>query len=159
MKLLNVKIETWYKAIHILATCAWFGAVLAVVLIFIISSGSEASGLLIQNSKLISQIDIWVIIPSSVASYFFGLLLSWKTKWSFFKYKWIVFKLITGSLLILFGVVFLGPWIWASEIAITEDLDLFFALQDKLGVSMIAQSVVIAVTILISSIKPWGKFK
>lgn len=159
MKLLNVKIETWYKAVHILATCAWFGAVLAVILIYLVSINSSSNELLIVNSSLISQVDEWVIIPASVLSYLFGILLSWKTKWGFFKYKWIVFKLVTGSLLILFGVIFLGPWIWVSEVAVTEDLNEFVELQNKLGVSMIVQSVVIALTIVISSIKPWGKLK
>lgn len=159
MKIFNVKIETWYKALHVLATCAWFGAVLAVILIYIVSSDDSSNELLIQNSGLISDIDQWVIIPASVSSYIFGILLSWKTKWGFFKYKWIVFKLIIGSLLILFGVLFLGPWIWASEIALQNNRLEFVELQDKLGVSMIVQALVIAVTILISAIKPWGKIK
>ena len=146
-----------YKPLHVVSACSWFGSVLAVVLIFLFTKNELDHSIMISNNKLIERIDHWIIIPSSVLCYFTGIILSWKTNWGFLKYKWIVTKLIIGSLLMLFGIFFLGPWILKfPTISITE-FSKYNNLQLKLGVSMITQSVFILIIIIISTTKPWGK--
>lgn len=157
MKLLNVNIATWYKAIHVFFASTWFGGVLAVILIYLFTDLSGSVDLVKNNARLIEVIDQYLIIPSSVICYGFGIILSWKTSWGFLKYKWIVVKLVLGSSLMLFGIVFLGPWILESSS--TDSMTDFIQIQEKLGVSMIVQAFVIAITILISTIKPWGKIQ
>ena len=100
------------------------------------------------------QIDKFIIIPSSLLCYVFGLIISWKTNWGFFKYKWVFVKLIIGTGLILFGIFFLGPWI--MEASTTSEVIEFKSLQNKLGIAMIVQAIIIGITILISTMKPWG---
>ncbi|MCP4439861.1 MAG: hypothetical protein GY810_13030 [Aureispira sp.] len=157
MKVLGIKTSIWYKSIHVFFACAWFGSVLSVILIYLLSNQTTSIETLRNNSDLMENIDKFIIIPSSLACYLFGLLISWRTNWGFFKYKWVAVKLILGTGLILFGIIFLGPWIMESS-SISE-LGKLHDLQNKLGVSMIGQAIVIGVTILISTIKPWGKIK
>lgn len=115
MKLLGIKKSIWYKTIHVFFACSWFGSVLAVVLIYLLSNQTNSYEILSHNSSLMGQIDKFIIIPSSLACYLFGLLISWKTNWGFVKYKWVFIKLILGTGLILFGIFFLGPWIMESS--------------------------------------------
>jgi hypothetical protein len=86
------------------------------------------------------------------------MLLSWKSNWGFFKFKWLVFKLIVGTSLILFGVLFLGPWVMASDALLEQgDWTTYQAIQAKLGVSMTIQLGIILIVIIVSTTKPWGK--
>lgn len=156
MKILGINSSLWYKSAHVFFACAWFGSVLAVIIIYLFSSDQEPV-LFRHNSQLMERIDKFIIIPSSLLCYATGILISWKTNWGFFKYKWVVVKLIIGTSLILFGIFFLGPWIMAANTA--RDNEMFIAIQNKLGASMIGQAIVIATTIVISTIKPWGKLK
>lgn len=156
-KLLGIKVPLWLKAIHIFMSCAWFGSVLAVVLIFLFSDDSQPEEIVRYNSQVMEAIDLYIIVPSSVLCYLFGVLISWKTKWDFFKYKWIVFKLVIGTALILFGIFFLGPWI--LDLNKASGMSEFQLIQMKLGYSMMVQAFIIGVVILISALKPWGRLK
>ena len=155
MKILGIKPAIWHKSIHVFFACAWFGSVLAVILIYLLTEETASLKVLRHNSDLMEQIDKFIIIPSSLLCYVFGLIISWKTNWGFFKYKWVFVKLIIGTGLILFGIFFLGPWI--MEASTTSEVIEFKSLQNKLGLAMIVQAIIIGITILISTMKPWGK--
>lgn len=154
---LNSNIRDWYKYIHILTASIWLGSVLCVILIYFNTNHVNDIFIIRNNNVMMEKIDYWLIIPSSVLCYFSGLVISWKTNWGFFKYKWIVVKLIIGSLLMLFGIFFLNIWIVESSEAITNNIADYKKTQLKLGISMIVQSFFIICLIGISSIKPWGK--
>ncbi len=157
MDFLNIHIRNWYKAFHVLFTCIWFGSVLSVILVYLFSYRTTEPSLLMNNNLIMEKIDYWLIIPASICAYFSGLLMSWKTNWGFFKYKWIIVKLIFGTILILFGMFFLNTWIVHSSETVTADIIEYQLTQKKLGISMIIQAAVIAFLIIISNLKPWGK--
>lgn len=146
------------KTFHVLFACLWTGAVAAVVLIFWFTDTNASREIILHSSWLIDQIDRFIIIPSSILCYGFGLLLSWQSHWGFFKFKWIAVKLILGTLLILFGIIFLGPWVMASDVLLAQgNFTDYQQIQAKLGVSMTVQLFVILVVIIISTTKPWGR--
>lgn len=153
----GIRKEIWYKAFHVLFACAWFGAVLAVVLLYLLSKLQGEDYPLATNAALIEKIDHFIIIPSSLACFLTGLLISWKSNWGFVKYQWVLSKLVMGTALILFGIFFLGPWILQAPVVLERDYLSYMQLQDKLGISMIVQAFFILVVILISTLKPWGK--
>jgi uncharacterized membrane protein len=157
MDILNIHVRNWYKAFHVLSTCIWFGSVLSVILVYLFSYQATQPELLLNNNSIMEKIDYWLIVPSSICCYFSGLLMSWKTNWGFIKYKWIVVKLVLGTLLILFGIFFLNTWIVRSAETVTENIVTYQLTQRKLGISMMAQALVIAFLIVISNLKPWGK--
>jgi len=157
MDILNIHVRNWYKAFHVLCACIWLGSVLSVILVYLFSHHTTQPELLMNNNSIMEKIDYWLIIPSSIACYFSGLLISWKTNWGFIKYKWIIVKLVFGTLLILFGIFFLNTWIVRSSETVTQNITEYQSIQKKLGVSMIVQALVIAFLIVISNLKPWGK--
>jgi len=157
-KIFNILLQDWYKTFHVLFACLWTGAVAAVVLIFWMTDGNDSQAIILHSSLLIDRIDKFIIIPSSVLCYVFGLILSWKSNWGFFKFKWLVFKLIVGTSLLLFGVFFLGPWVMASDAILEQgDWNTYQIVQAKLGVSMTIQLVIILLVIIVSTTKPWGR--
>lgn len=145
------------KFLHVTFACAWFGSVLAVVLIYLFTRDETSFEVVISNNFLIEKIDHFIIIPTSLACYFSGLFMSWKTHWGFFKFKWIIAKLLIGTLIILFGIFFLGPWILDSAESLKTNIPEYRSIQNKLGISMIIQSLVILFVIFISTTKPWGR--
>lgn len=159
-KVFNILVQHWYKSFHVLFACLWTGAVAAVVLIFWMIDPAASQEIMLHSSLLMDKIDKFIIIPSSLLCYVFGLILSWKTNWGFLKFKWIVVKLVTGTALILFGIFFLGPWVMASDTLLEQgDFLSYQHIQRKLGVAMSAQLLVILIVILISTTKPWGKIQ
>ena len=159
-KLFGILLQNWYKSLHVLFACLWSGAVAAVVLIFWLTDSNASQEIILHSSLLIDYIDKCIIIPSSLLCYAFGLLLSWKSNWGFFKFKWIVVKLVLGTLLILFGIFFLGPWVMASDALLEQgDYASYQQIQAKLGISMTVQLFFILIVIIISTTKPWGRLK
>jgi len=157
MDILNIHVRNWYKAFHVLSAAIWFGSVLSVILLYLFSYQALQPALLKNNNSMMERIDYWLIIPSSICCYFSGLLISWQTNWGFFKYKWIVVKLVLGTLLILFGIFFLNNWIVRSSEVVAVNVAEYQNIQQKLGISMMTQAAVIAFLIVISNLKPWGK--
>ena len=157
-KLFNILLQHWYKTFHVLFACLWTGAVAAVVLIFWMTDANDSQAIVLYSSLLIDRIDKFIIIPSSILCYVFGLILSWKSNWGFLKFKWLVFKLIVGASLIMFGILFLGPWVMVSDVLLEqENWSTYQAVQAKLGISMTIQLVIILIVIIVSTTKPWGK--
>ena len=54
----------------------------------------------------IKLLDDFIIIPAAMGSLITGILLCWLTNWGFFKFNWIIFKLISTIAQILFGTFF-----------------------------------------------------
>lgn len=157
-KIFNILVQHWYKSFHVLFACLWTGAVAAVVLIFWMTDPLANKEIILHASLLMDRIDKFIIIPSSVLCYIFGLILSWQTNWGFIKFKWIIVKLVLGTGLILFGILFLGPWVMASDALLEQgDFITYQGIQQKLGIAMSIQLLVILSVVLISTTKPWGK--
>jgi len=157
MEILNIHVRNWYKAFHVLSTCIWFGSVLSVILVHLLSIGVTQEKALPFYNGIMEKIDYWLIIPSSICSYLSGLLMSWQTNWGFFRYKWIIVKLVLGTSLILFGIFFLNTWIVRASETVFDNIPEYNVTRMKLGISMVVQALVIAFLIVISNLKPWGK--
>lgn len=103
-----------------------------------------------------------VIGWGGIGTFVTGLLNAWLSKWGFFKYKWVTFKLIIIIPLILFGMFFM-------EASILENINLLeqngtFALQNQQFIENIEQvtlgayfelSIFLFISI-ISSVKPFS---
>ena len=52
-------------------------------------------------------------------------MLSWRTKWGFFVWYWVGFKLVATILMVVFGATCLGPWIdrTAADVAKVAEMD------------------------------------
>jgi hypothetical protein len=110
----------------------------------------------------LKMIDDWVIIPAAGGSLVTGMLLSWLTPWGFFKWRWVTVKWAITSVMTLFGIIYLSPWLHEmAEITVSNpggalQNETFIANQRMLSLSGGPMFVAMFFLIFISVIKPWS---
>ncbi len=154
----------WTLSIHLIFVGLWFGAAIAMVLLIALRPPSfESAESLVVHCNCVKIIDDYMIIASAGGSLVTGLFLSWKTKWGFFQWYWIVFKIAATVGLVCFGALFLGPWInKTAEVAAKLGLQAFDSpayqsANSKALIFGVLQIGLLATVIVISVFKPWGR--
>ena len=156
----------WALTFHLLSIGIWMGAAIAMMTIALLRPSRPASDAgLLAYCLAIKLIDDWVIIASAGASLISGLLLSWKTKWGFFTWYWVAFKLVSTVIMVTFGATCLGPWINATaSLAETQGLAAmdnpeFTSDIDSVRIWGTLQILLLVILIVVSVFKPWGKLR
>jgi hypothetical protein len=124
---------------------------------------TDNGDILYAINSILKTLDDFVIIPTAIASLLTGALLSWLTIWGFFKHYWVIAKWFATVTLITVGTIWLGPWVNAitsiSEVeriqALANPLYVFDAQAALIGGAI--QTLSVAIIIVISILKPWGK--
>ena len=154
----------WALYCHVFSISLWLGAAVAMLTIALLRPARpQTAAALAAYCLSVKLIDDHVIIASSGASLLSGLLLSWKTKWGFFVWYWVAFKLVATVLMVAFGATCLGPWInETARIAETRGLDALSApeFHRPAGLSLFWGSLQVLLLIGIVGIsvfKPWGR--
>lgn len=71
--------------------------------------------------NVLNIIDYALIIPGVMGNIFTGLYFGLKTKWGFFKHKWLSIKWILNVGQIIFGTFFLGRWLYFNTLLINQN--------------------------------------
>lgn len=160
---LTGKAKTWLISAHAISGAIWLGTVLSMMVMIIhnlkTTNGDELYGI----NSVVKLLDDWVVIPAANMTLLSGLLLSWLTIWGFFKYYWVITKLVLTVSLITFGTFWLGPW--TNAMTAISDTERAKALSDPLFMfdtqALIIGSVIQILSLLfifiISFLKPWGR--
>jgi hypothetical protein len=166
MKELGPTGRKWAVSFHVFFASLWFGSAFAMVIVMALKPAiPESPAALLAWCLAIKLIDDVVIIGSAGGALLTGLLLSWKTKWGFFTWFWVSFKLIATVVMVVFGATCLGPWIdEAAAIAGSEGLQALdnaaYWLNSNLALICGSMQVALLAFILFISIfKPWGKIR
>jgi uncharacterized membrane protein len=165
MKKIGKTGRDWLRGFHLFFTAAWIGAAMSMLAVMFLKGDARDGGELYGYHASVKLIDDFIIIASAFGCFITGLLLSWLTNWGFFKYRWIIFKLIVTVAAIVFGTFWLGPWTnslaaisGAMGQAAFGDKEYLSALQLGMVFGSV-QMVVLVATIFISTLKPWGRRK
>ena len=99
------------RVLHLIAISSWTGSVLCVLCLVhlapLASTDDELFGIL-RASVIINQ---YILVPvGAFGTFFTGLAYSLCTHRGFFRYTWIVCKWIITLGMVLFGILYLGPW-------------------------------------------------
>lgn len=152
----------WLKVVHIVLGVMWLGGAIALTMMqFGLHAATDGARHGMDLAMVF--VDDWVIIPGAVGSLLIGALYGLKTKWGFFKHRWVTVKWILTVAGIVVGTLWLGPWIDALP-PMSEKLGLA-ALADpeyawrKSANSWLALVQVAALLFMtaISVLKPWEK--
>ena len=164
--MLSTNGQKWLKVLHLISVCCWLGGALALYILYFPKASVESDGEIYGINRAIQWVDMGiVIIPGACGCFLTGLLYSWKTKWGFFKHRWILVKWIITISLISFGTAVLGP-MEKEMLALSYQLGLssltdptYRAVEDWKMVFGTIQSAFLVVLIVLSVLKPWGKKK
>jgi hypothetical protein len=166
MKEFGPRARKWAVSLHVGFASLWFGSAFAMVLVMWLRPAAPASeGELLAWCLAIKLIDDMVIIGSAAGSLLTGLLLSWKTKWGFFIWFWVAFKLLATVCMVVFGATCLGPWIDETAALVRCDgLDAlagpsYVAATSLASICGSLQVALLAFILGVSIFKPWGKIR
>src|SRR5215831_5425368 len=162
MKKLGPTGKQWLKSLHLTLSLLWLGGVVCMNLLRWVWNPSAVGGLyaLDHTIRLIDQV---IVYPTALGALVTGLLESWLTTWGFFKFRWVIVKLVVTLAVILYGVVFQGAWLSELEsIARSEGLAALHNpvyLQGRLldTISAVVMISALATLPFISVLKPWAK--
>lgn len=161
MKILTPKEMKLLKVFHLIFIMMWTIGVITMGLLYWRPSANSLEFLYNQTTALF--IDYALVIPGAILSVITGLIYGFKTKWGFFKHRWLVVKWIAGISIILIGTFGLHPL--ALEIiseatpnaneAICFPSDYFGIKQEIVNIMALLQGLGLIFLIWVSVVKPW----
>jgi uncharacterized membrane protein len=148
------------KYIHTTAASAWIGGGLAVLVLLRIGRQTGNSDELLALNGAVASIDDFLITPSAAATFVSGLIGWLMSNGAVLRQRWIIAKLLLTSGAIVFGILWLGPWL--KELSLIASADRLAVFDDwhyfrtyRLGaVAVILQTALLFVIVLISILKP-----
>jgi uncharacterized membrane protein len=161
----NPTFRKWLRLLHIVFSLTWLGFIVCLSLLIFFRPEPSSGAELRYVNTIIHRIDTTLMAFTPLASLLTGILLCWKTRWGFFKYWWVVVKLILTIAIIIISIIYLGP-VSPNLIKISGKLGLE-ALTDETYVSYFTRLTIFnPINIFlflfmayISQFKPWGKRK
>ena len=155
----------WLKFLHIVFSMSWFGGSLSLlVLLFFIPKPDSATALVLQHITF-NRVATTIVATASVLSLITGVLLCWKSNWGFFRYWWVIVKLLVTIVVIAFCIIVSGPaaeeLIELSRTFGMEALRNEIYLNRKILIAIV-QPTISALLIFfayLSVFKPWSKRK
>jgi hypothetical protein len=154
----------WLKLFHVLFSSLWVGGAISLVLMgFLLgaSTGAELYGI----SMAKKFVDDFIVIPGAFGCLITGVLYSTGTDWGWFKHRWITVKWIINAYGVVFGTIWLGPWLnslpdiaHANGIAALGD-PVYVNNASMLNLWGTFQATTIVAALMISVLRPWQKDK
>lgn len=153
------------KVFHLLFIMMWTVGVFMMGLLYWRPSVNSLEFLYNQTTALF--IDYTLVIPGAILAVLTGIIYGVKTKWGFFKYRWLTVKWIVGVAIILIGTFCLHPL--ALEIiaqatataneSISFPTDYFGSKLQIVNWMALLQVAGLFFLIWVSVFKPWNKKK
>lgn len=165
MKILSPKGMKTLKVFHLIFIMMWTVGVIMMGLLYWRPSSSTLEFLYNQTTALF--IDYTLVIPGAILAVITGIIYGLKTKWGFFKYRWLTVKWIAGIAIIVIGTFGLHPLALdiigqTSSVADkTQSLptDLFGEKLTVVNIMALIQGIALLFLIWVSVAKPWNKAK
>ena len=100
----NPTFRKWLRFLHVIFSLTWLGFIICLsLLIFFKPEPSNGAELRYVNT-IIHRIDTTLMAVAPLASLITGLLLCWKTRWGFFRYWWVIIKLMLTIAIIVISI-------------------------------------------------------
>lgn len=163
MKMLSQKRMKTLKVFHLIFIMMWTVGVLMMGLLYWRQSVNSLEFLYNQTTALF--IDYVLVIPGAVLAIITGVMYGIKTKWGFFKYRWLTVKWIVGIAIVLIGTFGLHPLaleiINQASLTANESFsfpaDYFGSKLSIVNYMALIQGAGLIFLIWVSVFKPWNK--
>lgn len=152
--------RTALKCIHTTSVCIWVGSGVCVLVLLHHGRLTGTSDELFALNYAIASIDNLLIKPSAAGTFISGILICHQTGWRGLRHRWILAKLLLTLGALVFGALWLAPWL--KELAVITGTDGLAVFDDaryqhlhRFGaVAGSLQSALLFVLLLISIVKP-----
>lgn len=156
----NQVVRMFLKYVHIFSVSVWIGGGLAVLVLLYNDRQAGNGDELFAFNYAIKSIDDYLIKPAAIGTAVSGALICLFTNWGLTRHRWIIAKWAVTLAAIVFGALFLGPWL--KELSTIADTDRLAVFNDNsyfriyhLGVVFgVLQTAVLLGLVLISIVKP-----
>lgn len=163
MKMFSQKRMKTLKVFHLIFIMMWTVGVLMMGLLYWRQSVNSLEFLYNQTTALF--IDYVLVIPGAVLTVITGVMYGIKTKWGFFKYRWLTVKWIVGIAIVLIGTFGLHPLaleiINQASLTANESFsfpaDYFGSKLSIVNYMALIQCAGLIFLIWVSVFKPWNK--
>jgi hypothetical protein len=144
---------------HVLASVGWFGAVGGFLALAVAGLAGENEQLVRAAYLAMGVIGWFAIVPLSLAALLSGVVLSAGTSWGFFRYYWVVIKLVITVVATLVLLVHMQPIGALADVAATRSVSggALIELRTEVVVQAVAALVVLIVATALSVYKPPGR--
>ena len=150
------------RILHIIAISSWMGSVLCVFCLIHLAPLSTSDGELFGILRASIIINQYILVPvGAFGTFFTGLAYSLCTHRGFVRYAWISCKWIITLGMLLFGILYLGPWsgqeldaVSQFGLAAYEHADIA-AQHARREFSCLAYAGLLLLSIILSVFRPW----
>ncbi len=101
------------KTIHIILAATWLGGGLIMVFLLFVWPPTEPFEMYMR-SRDIWLIDYFIVTPAALGIVATALIYGTKTKWGFFKHRWITVKWVLTIIFIIAGTFVMAPYVDAN---------------------------------------------
>lgn len=165
MKLLAITPKRWLLSLHLLFSAILFGNSVIFLVLSIAAAVTNDENVLKSSYTSMHIMATSSVRASTIGTVVTGIMLSLWTKWGLFKFYWIILKEILTIVSIGLGII--GFYLWTLEafsITSTKGLNalqnpVFIENRYQLFIGIILQIISLAIMIVISVFKPWGRRK
>ncbi|NHZ47100.1 hypothetical protein [Nitratidesulfovibrio liaohensis] len=155
---ISVRFKRVLKILHIFFAGLWIGGTASLALLICLYHPQNPEEFHAKSSILM-LLDYYIIAPGALGCSITGFIYGLKTKYGFFRFKWITIKWIINVSFILFGAIIVVPWL---EYSITISTSMQNIAEESAKIIFthilinIIQWAVILFMLFLSVFKPWS---
>lgn len=142
---------------HITVSTGWFGAVVAYLVLAIVTRTSQNEQIVRAAYLALEPITKYSLVPLAFASLITGIIMSLGTTWGMFQHYWVIFKLLLTSLATLVLLIFTQTINSMVTVALDPTVSISKIISMGAGLNhAIGALVVLFLIIILSVYKPRG---
>src|SRR5262245_8394667 len=141
---------------HVTFTVGWLGAVVVFLASAVLGVTSQ-NAQIVRGAYLVMEPTAWsVLVPLAFASLLTGIIQSLGTPWGFFRYYWVVYKLVLTAAATTILLIYMGTFREMAAVAADPDV----GIADQRNPSPVLHSVLAIFVLLVATVlaiyKPFG---
>lgn len=155
----------WLKCLHVFFSIVWLGNIMALGLLLFLSPKPTSDSALHFYHIIFQRVDLILVATTAMGSLVTALIVCWKTNWGFFRYWWIIVKLILACFVIIYSTLFLAP-LDHDLIDMSKNMGLevysnesYISYTMRVKICNLINICILLFLTYLSYFKPWGKVK
>lgn len=155
---MSLPLRRTLKIFHIVSAGLWIGGTASLTALICLYH-PQTPEQYHAKSSLLMLLDFYIIAPGAIGCAITGFIYGWKTKYGFFRFRWVTLKWFVNILFIAFGGLIVVPWL-ESSITSSHSMQAMAAESAQIILTHVTiniiQWAVILFMLYLSVFKPWS---